>query len=850
MRTSGARCLPVFRTGLLLLFLLGSGLVGSAAAQTLEQRVAAIELSNRTEPWQVSADLIQALEPVRSSLNDDLRFRIELVEARNHALEGDYASGLAMIESMLKRQVPPDLRIRALTLAVNMTTNVSEYPRAFAWLAEGLALLDQIDTPQPRMLGMASYLYLRAGEERLAMDYAEQALQAARSGGIHRDVCIALSDYAKALDEIGHTAQAESTSREQIDVCNLAKDPVFVADGHKGVGKSLLAQQRYAHAIPWLTDARAQFAAAGFTSGFLETGILLAQAMLESGGSLDAARNLLDEALPTFEAQQARDNLEAARRLLSEILERKGDASGALEQLRLAQSAHEYLDQNARERRMAFLQMKFDTQLKEKQISALQGEKALQAAEIAARSRTQWLQGLGLLCLVLVTALLVSWLARTLIERRRYRELSEHDGLTGLYNHQSTVRFGRQLLARCQQETAPFAAIVADIDYFKQINDRYGHAAGDSVLRAFGELLRTVFPQQAIVGRSGGEEFTMLIRGSAEQARFLIEDLRRRIVPIVFEGQHVDYSLSYGLSATSESSLSLETVLRSADTALYQAKRSGRNRVVDSSQVSALDKVESGLVVVGSGIQLGRHLSSRCLSEIQEAERVLVLTDGAAFGMIAEQRPDLIDLRVHYAEGKDRRQTYREMEAAILAEVHAGKRVCAVFYGHPGVFADVPHAVIRKAREAGFRARMEPGISAEACLYADLGIDPGRSGVQSVEATQFLLEDRQVDTRSLLLLWQVALTGDTACTRFHAEPEEIQKLVERLLQDYPADHEVILYEAARLSVEPFRADRLPLADLARARFEEYTTLVIPPCARRQPDPTAQLLATLRQQEKP
>ncbi|MCB1602980.1 MAG: hypothetical protein KDI66_23415, partial [Xanthomonadales bacterium] len=132
---------------MLLLFLLGSGLVSSAAAQTLEQRVAAIELSNRTEPWQVSADLIQALEPVRSSLNDDLRFRIELVEARNHALEGDYASGLAMIESMLKRQVPPDLRIRALTLAVNMTTNVSEYPRAFAWLAEGLALLDQIDTP-------------------------------------------------------------------------------------------------------------------------------------------------------------------------------------------------------------------------------------------------------------------------------------------------------------------------------------------------------------------------------------------------------------------------------------------------------------------------------------------------------------------------------------------------------------------------------------------------------------------------------------------------------------------------------------------------------------------------------
>jgi hypothetical protein len=140
---------------------------------------------------------------------------------------------------------------------------------------------------------------------------------------------------------------------------------------------------------------------------------------------------------------------------------------------------------------------------------------------------------------------------------------------------------------------------------------------------------------------------------------------------------------------------------------------------------------------------------------------------------------------------------------------------------------------------------MEPGISSEACLYADLGIDPGRTGVQSIEATQFLLEDRQIDTRSLLLLWQVALTGDAACTRFHADPGEIAKLVERLLLDYPADHEVTLYEAARLAIEPFRADRLALRDLASAHFEEYTTLVIPPCTPRPLDPAMRLVQSMR-----
>ena len=188
-------------------------------AAALEQRVENIERVNLTAPWQVSADLIKALGSERTTLTEPLRFRIELVEARNFALAGDYTSGLAMAESMLARKIAPELRIRALTLAVNMATNISDYPRAFTWLQEGLALIDQIDTPQSRLLGMASYLYLRVGEERAALDYARQALATARSDGTDRDRCVALSDFAIALDEFGQTAKAESVSREQIETC-------------------------------------------------------------------------------------------------------------------------------------------------------------------------------------------------------------------------------------------------------------------------------------------------------------------------------------------------------------------------------------------------------------------------------------------------------------------------------------------------------------------------------------------------------------------------------------------------------------------------------------------------------
>lgn len=254
-----------------------------------------------------------------------------------------------------------------------------------------------------------------------------------------------------------------------------------------------------------------------------------------------------------------------------------------------------------------------------------------------------------------------------------------------------------------------------------------------------------------------------------------------------------------------------------ADSSISEGKRRGR------------------LVVVGTGIQLGRHLSERTLSELDLAEVVFCLADAFTLEWLMDRRPDLRPLNDYYGEDKDRRRTYREMTAAILAEVRADRHVCAVFYGHPGVFAEVPHSAVRAARAEGFEARMEPGISAEACLYADLGLDPGKRGVQSFEATQFLVFKRRIDPTALLILWQVALSGDLSCTKFDAEPERLQVLVEKLAKTYPLDTEVILYEAAQLPIEPVRADRMSLGDLASAHYKEYTTLVIPPLAEIEPD---------------
>jgi len=204
------------------------------------------------------------------------------------------------------------------------------------------------------------------------------------------------------------------------------------------------------------------------------------------------------------------------------------------------------------------------------------------------------------------------------------------------------------------------------------------------------------------------------------------------------------------------------------------------------------------------------------------------LSDGIVELWLQRMHRDVRSLQVYYREGKSRMQTYREMVEAILTEVRAGKKVCGVFYGHPGVFAWAPHKAIEVARGEGYAAHMEPGISAEDCLYADLGIDPGRVGCQHYEASQLLFYRRRIDPTAYLVLWQVGLVGDQSLARFSTGPAYRQLLIEVLSRDYPPEHEVIIYRAPTLPIQQARIERLPLGELPQAEVGMADTVVVPP----------------------
>jgi precorrin-6B methylase 1 len=235
------------------------------------------------------------------------------------------------------------------------------------------------------------------------------------------------------------------------------------------------------------------------------------------------------------------------------------------------------------------------------------------------------------------------------------------------------------------------------------------------------------------------------------------------------------------------------------------------------------------LACVGIGMTLGSHISPLARSHIEQADVVFSLqSDGIVELWVAGMNTDVRSLQQYYKEGTSRMHSYRQMVEAMLAEVRAGKKVVGAFYGHPGVFAWVPHKAIEVARSEGFAAHMEPGISAEDCLYADLGIDPGKVGCQHYEASQLMFYKRRIDPTAYLVLWQVGIAGDQSLARFTTSAAYRQVLVDLLAQDYPLDHEVIVYRCATLPIQQPRIVRMEMGKLPDAEITLEDTVVIPP----------------------
>jgi hypothetical protein len=253
--------------------------------------------------------------------------------------------------------------------------------------------------------------------------------------------------------------------------------------------------------------------------------------------------------------------------------------------------------------------------------------------------------------------------------------------------------------------------------------------------------------------------------------------------------------------------------------------------------VSAAGATAGSLTIVGTGIDAGGQLTPQARASFEAADDAFFLVaDPVAVNLLLWLNPRARSLHTHYGDGKERLETYEGMADEILAPLRRGRDVCAAFYGHPGIYVYPARVALERASAEGFTARMFPGVSSLDCLFADLGLDPAVTGCQIQHATELLVRRIEPDLAALLVLLQIGVIGQTA---HHDRPDwsKLPVLVEYLTEFYPPGHEVIAYAASPYPLARPVVKRAPLERLVEVELTIGMTLVVPPAAEREVDPT-------------
>jgi len=209
---------------------------------------------------------------------------------------------------------------------------------------------------------------------------------------------------------------------------------------------------------------------------------------------------------------------------------------------------------------------------------------------------------LMLLLLGMVLAAIGYWAYKIKRMQVAFRRLAEIDGLTGLFNRRHFHDESEALLERCADSGKDAALVLLDLDNFKHINDRHGHAAGDRVLEHVAEACRAACRDGDLCGRLGGEEFGILSGGGdVDAARRIAERCQERLaaIDVASIGHDQPVTASFGCTTASRSGYAFEAMFSDADAAMYRAKNGGR------------DCVEIHATVTGTSLREARMTASR-----------------------------------------------------------------------------------------------------------------------------------------------------------------------------------------------------------------------------------------------
>jgi diguanylate cyclase (GGDEF)-like protein len=438
------------------------------------------------------------------------------------------------------------------------------------------------------------------------------------------------AELSTVLSSMGDYTQALALNQEVIDWDTEQGATLSLSVNRFLRGKILNLMGKYASAIGEFGEARRLSVLLNDTQGVAFADLLECTARVELG-QIQRAASECNQALRAFRAAHSADQVKVTLALIARIDLAGGHADKALTTLngvldqggadllpsrvaslyqwraRANAALHNYRDAYAdvteyaqryesandaeRTKEAAALRARFETDREIERNALLKRELGASREQSQRQARELRWNAIVVTSGVLVIALLIYFL----IANRRYRQqlvkLASQDSLTGLPNRRCTAELAAAALANAAATESPLTIAIIDMDHFKIINDRCGHATGDFVLKEFARVGREALRDSDVLGRWGGEEFLLVMPGATQEiAQASLERMRTLVfgIRLPTSGAGLRVSVSAGLATSFRHGRSLDEMIARADSALYVAKNEGRDlvRVADESFLS------------------------------------------------------------------------------------------------------------------------------------------------------------------------------------------------------------------------------------------------------------------------
>jgi len=430
------------------------------------------------------------------------------------------------------------------------------------------------DMAPGEIAGFVALVYEYRREPELAIPYFQESADYFRKQGNDMELSIALYGLGKAYKNTGNEELAQNLLRESIVRAEKVGDEQGIAYALVELGHMALASKDYPKARKNYQQALAIFEKSGNPFKLYDVTSSLARVAMGEG-LLEQAESLLQKAATYLDENTSPIQFNNLKFMRADLLAKRGEYPAAFELLRAAARERQRFISEKSTKELHRLQVQF--RLKDKQ---RENELLLEKAR-AAEQRDQ-MQKVLLASSLSVGGILLAWGLRSRQLRRRMECLANTDSLTGLPNRRVIMDKARHEKDHLRNQ--PVALALLDIDDFKDINDTYGHATGDDVLRELGRCARQAlqdFDRKGSMGRVGGEEFLLVMPAvSLQEAREFLLRLAEAVreIPRRIGQPAVPLTLSVGLSLM-QAEGPLEADYARVDRALYRAKSLGKNRI-------------------------------------------------------------------------------------------------------------------------------------------------------------------------------------------------------------------------------------------------------------------------------